>query len=122
MAFEKRQSSDQGMNKPRGQEPKPMTLKEAHGQGIQAESTYDLMDHVSDPQKNEGMLGSQGEPQPSGGAPGMRPQLGSFESGQTDTGGGAPGEDVEPGERPFIGVDSDLPEKIRKAKSEQNKK
>jgi hypothetical protein len=102
-------------NKPRTAAPKKeMTLKDAHGQGISAESTYDLMENVSAPQQNEGILGSQGEPQPSGGATGMRPQLGSFESGQTDAGGGAPGEDVEPGERPFIGVDTDLDKKMQK--------
>jgi hypothetical protein len=115
MAKEKHTFPNQSPSKPQAEvPPKPMTLKDAHGQGIHAESTYDLMDHVADPLKNEGILGSQGEPQPSGGEPGMRPQLGSFEYGQTDTSPGAPGEDVEPGERPFIGVDTDLEKKMKK--------
>jgi hypothetical protein len=110
MAYEQQPTKDHGLARATA---KP-SLKDAHGKGISAESTYDLVGNPMAPDKNEGILGSQGEPQPSGGAPGMRPQLGSFESGQTDTSGGAPGEDVEPGSRPFIGVDSDLPNKMRK--------
>ena len=113
MAFEKRPSSDQDMNKPRGLRPKPGSLADAHGKGINAESTHDLMGHTAETKTNEGRLGSQGEPQPSGGQPGMRPQLGSFEAGQTDLGPGMRGEDLEQGEPIRAGVNPG-PHKLRK--------
>jgi hypothetical protein len=72
-----------------GQSPKPGTLADAHGKGVAGTSTYDLTGHLGG---TEGSLGSQSGPQPSGGATGMREQLGSFEAGQSDT-SGIPGED-----------------------------
>jgi hypothetical protein len=98
MAYEKPQSSDQGIKKQRGQamdqgidsgSSRQGTLADAHGKGIAGTSTHDLIGNL---RGTEGTLTSQSGPQPSGGATGMREQLGSFESGQSDT-SGAPGED-----------------------------
>jgi hypothetical protein len=115
MAFEQKPTKE-GVIPPQTQagETKKPTLRDAHGHGISAQSSYDLMDHVFTPREYEGQVGAQSGPQPSGGQPGMRPQLGSFEAGQTDFGSGAPGEDVEPGNPTFIGIDSDLPKKMKK--------
>jgi hypothetical protein len=108
MAYDKKQSSDQGMSKTRGATGAHGSLKDAHGKGIQAESTYDLTGHGMEPARSEGHLGSQGSPQPSGGQTGMRPQHGSFESGQSDLGSGIRGEDKEPGEQMRPGVNPDF--------------
>jgi hypothetical protein len=105
MANEKRHSSDQGLNsqrgsardqgldsgaQPMGTTSKKPSLAEVHGKGISATSSHDLVGNL---RGTEGSLVGQGEPQPSGGATGTRPQMGSFESGQRDTGPGVRGED-----------------------------
>jgi hypothetical protein len=105
MADKKRRGANWGSPKAKAKSADSGTLRDAHGKGISAESSYDLVDHVMAPKEFEGQVGSQSGPQPSAGQAGMRSQLGSFEAGQTDFGAGAPGEDVEAGEPPFIGVD-----------------
>jgi hypothetical protein len=74
-------------------EPPRGTLADAHGKGIAGTSSHDLIGNL---RGTEGSLTSQGAPQPSGGATGMREQLGSFEAGHGDTDTNMRGEDKRP--------------------------